>query len=446
VLIVERLLKSLASNPAPRKPRVDGAEMELVFLGGGREVGRSSIWVRDSGGSILLDYGVRVGDPEPLFPHHVSPRDLDAVVLTHAHLDHAGAAPLLYVSSARPLYTSQLSARILELLLRDFMKLSGYYLPYEWGDVENMLHSLRPVQPGSRVKVRSCWLSFYDAGHIPGGLQVLVEVNGKKLLYTGDLNTVETRLLKPAELVDEEELDAVVIEATYAGVNHPARDGLEKELASLASDIVEDGGRVLIPAFSVGRAQEVLCILTAQGFSQPIYLDGLARVVSQVFLEYPRFFKDYDLLRKALEGAHWVEGERDRKRALKTPSVIVAPAGMLKGGPAVKYLKNLIDDERSAIFLVSYQIPGTPGRTLLDTGRVEVDGEVMQAKAVVRWFDLSSHAGDDGLWQLLRSLRGGPKVFVIHGEEKACLGLAERARVELGLEAYAPRAGERYSI
>jgi len=446
---VEKLLKSHASNARLKEGKWSKAltehKVELAFLGGGREVGRSAIWVKSSGCSTLLDYGVRVGDPEPSFPLHVPPRDLDAIVLTHAHLDHAGAAPLLYVSAARPIYATQLTARTLELLLRDFMKLSGYYIPYEWGDVEKMLHHLRPVRPGGRARVRRSWLSFYDAGHIPGGLQVLIEVGGKRLLYTGDLNTVETRLLKAAEVTDEE-LDALIVEATYAGVNHPERGSLEEEFVSSILDVVEDDGRVLVPAFSVGRAQEILCILSSHSFSHPVFLDGMARAVSQVFLEYPSFFKDYGLLKKALSQASWIEGRRDRKRALKSPGVIVAPAGMLKGGPAVEYMRWIMDDPRSAVFLVSYQIPGTPGRTLLETGKFELGGELREVKAAVRWFDFSSHAGDDGLWQLLKSVKGSPKVFVVHGEEKSCVELAERASRELGLDAVAPRDGEVYEL
>jgi len=420
-------------------------EVKLAFLGGGREVGRSALWVKGSGGSILLDYGVRPEGLEPSFPLHVPPHSLQAVVLTHAHLDHAGAAPLLYVSSTIPLYASRLTAETLELLLRDFLKLSGYYVPYEWSDVENMLRHLRPVKAGSKVRVGGSRLSFYSSGHIPGGLQVLVEMDGKRLLYTGDVNTVETRLLKAADLV-EEELDAIVMEATYAGTNHPDRGRLEKEFVSSVLDVVEDGGRVLVPAFSVARAQEVMCILTSHAFEHPVFLDGMAKFVSQVYLRHPSSFRDFELLKRALRQAKWVEGRRDRRRALKTSGVIVTPAGMLKGGPAIEYARQLADEERSSVFLVGYQIPGTPGRTLLEAGRLELNGKTQQVRAAVKHFDFSSHAGDDGLWGLLKSVRGSPKVFLVHGEEKACLDLAERVRSELGLEAVAPRNGEVFSL
>lgn len=419
--------------------------MKIAFQGGGREVGRSAVWIKGSGGSILLDYGVRLEEPEPQFPLHVPPRDIDAIVLTHAHLDHAGAAPLLYVSLARPVYASQLTAEALELLLRDFMKISGYYIPYEWSDVERMLRHLRAVKSGDRVKVKEAWISFYNAGHIPGSLQVLVEVDGKKVLYTGDVNTIETKLLKPADIVAEE-LDAIIIEATYAGVNHPERGGLERELVRSAAETLEDGGRVLIPSFSVGRAQEVICILASGNVKFPIFLDGMARAVSQVFLNYPQFFRDYDLLRGALSNVHWVKNRGDRKRALKEPSIIVTPAGMLKGGPAIEYMRRLMDDPKSSVYLVSYQIPGTPGRVLLETGRFEVNGEAKRVRAAVKWFDLSSHAGDEGLWRILRGLRGNPKVFIVHGEAKACVELAERVETELGLKACAPTVGEVYTL
>ncbi len=422
-------------------------ELRIAFLGGGREVGRSALWIRGEKASLLLDYGVKVGDPAPSFPLHVAPRDLDAVVLTHAHLDHSGAIPSLYISGRCPLYATLLTAKTMEVLIRDFINLSGYYLPYEYHEVLKSLRHLRSVKPGDVVKVGEAKLSFIEAGHIPGGLQVLVEVDGKRILYTGDINTVDTRLLKGAPSIDEE-LDAVIIEATYAGVEHPNRLDLEAEFVKSAAEVVEDGGVVLTPAFSLGRSQEILCVLEAYEFEHRIYLDGMARSISQIFLEHPSFFRDFELLRRALKRAKWVEGGSQRNKLCKKPGVIIAPAGMLKGGPAVHYAKRIAESSRNAIFLVSYQIPGTPGHTLLHSGKLPIDGGQLEVKAQVKWFDFSSHVGDSQLKKLLKELssKGSPKIFAIHGEEKSCLDLAEWVNRELGLEAYAPKNGEIFNL
>jgi len=324
--------------------------VSIAFLGGGREVGRSAVWVRGGGASILLDYGVKVGEPAPSFPLHVAPRGLDAVVVTHAHLDHSGAVPALYVSSSCPLYATSLTARTMEVLMRDFLNLSGYYAPYEQAEVLKALSCLREVRPGDEVVLREgVRLRFIDSGHIPGALQVLVEVGGKRILYTGDINTVDTRLLKGAPVV-EEELDAVVIEATYAGVEHPDRRELEDEFVKSVVEVVEDGGVVLVPAFSLARSQEILCVLVSHGFEHNIYLDGMARSISQIFLEHPPFFRDFDLLRRALSKARWVEAGVKRDKLCRRPGVIVAPAGMLKGGPAMHYAKRIADSPKNAIY------------------------------------------------------------------------------------------------
>lgn len=419
--------------------------LRMVFLGGGREISRSAVWVSGKEASILLDYGVDLGDREPKLPLSVPPKKLDAIVLSHAHLDHAGAIPLLYASLPRPLYVSSLTVKLLEILLKDFMNLSKYYVPYEYSDVELMLNHVRDVDSKSMVEVKEAKLSFRDSGHIPGSLQVLMELNGKKLLYTSDLNTIETRLMRGAEPFLEE-LDVVIIEATYAGVNHPDRRELEKEFVKSIENVVESGGTVLIPAFSVGRAQEVLCILKAHSFSYEVYLDGMARAVSRMFMEHPQYFKDFNLLKRALEEAIWIGREEGREKAYRKPGVIVCPAGMLKGGPAIYYLRKIANGERNAIFLVCHQVAGTPGHTLLNTGKFPFDGGLKPIKALVRGFDFSSHVGHRELWDFLKQLKGSPKVFIVHGEEEKCTLLASQVSSGLGLEASSPRNGESFEV
>jgi len=246
--------------------------------------------------------------------------------------------------------------------------------------------------------------------------------------------------------MDYGDLDAVVMESTYANEDHTERSVLEKRFVESATEVVEKGGTVLVPAFGVGRAQEIACILTAHHFEYPVVLDGMAREASRIIMNSKEFLRDPKLFVDAMHSADWVEGWRDRRRALKTPSVIVSPAGMLKGGPAAFYVSKIGKKAGNAIFLVSYQIPGTPGKELMDKGICTIDGKVRKVKAHYEHFDFSSHCGASQLKDALRKLGGKPKVFVVHGAERNCELLANWAKTELGLDAVAPKTGETFEV
>jgi len=418
--------------------------MRIRFLGGTGEVGRSAILVEGGGARVLLDYGVMLDD-EPGFPMHVPPRELDAIVITHAHLDHSGAAPVFYIGRGVPIYATALTFELTELLLRDFINLSGYYIPFEFLELQNMLSRATYLPYGKPLRIKGMTIKLLRAGHIPGSAQVLVEADGKRLLYTGDINPVDTRLLKGADL-DYGELDAIIIESTYADQDHPNRLEVERELVSRIEEVIEAGGTVLVPAFAVARAQEVACILTAHGFPYDVVMDGMARRVNLIFMNHLYELRDPDLFMSAMDDILLVVKRRDRKRFVKRPCVIISPAGMLKGGPAAYYAMRLAGSSKNAIFLVSYQIPGTPGYELLENKIYVVNGKVQEVKAQVERFDLSSHAGMSDLHSILAKLEGSPRVFVVHGAEGNCERLAMWARDELGLEAIAPEAGSTFSI
>jgi len=213
-----------------------------------------------------------------------------------------------------------------------------------------------------------------------------------------------------------------------------------------ATEVVEKGGIALVPAFGVGRSQEMACIFAAHHFEYPIVLDGMAREASRIIMNYKEFLRDPKLFMNAMHSADWVEGWRDRRKALKTPSVIITTAGMLKGGPAAFYVSKIGKKANNAIFLVSYQIPGTPGKELLDKGRCTIDGVVRKVKARYEHFDFSSHCGASQLKDALRKLGGKPKVFVVHGAEGNCELFANWAKSELGLDAFAPKTGETFEV
>ena len=192
--------------------------MQVGFLGGAREVGRIGITVKSEKSKVVLDYGVML-DHEPGFPMHVPPKEVDAVILTHSHLDHSGAIPMFYINDKKPLYTNRLNLELTQVLIQDFIHLSGYYLPFEYLELDAMMHNNRHLDFGVEEAIGDMKIKLFDAGHTPGSAQVLIEADGKKILYTGDYNMEDSKLLKGATM-DYGDLDAVVTESTYASEDH----------------------------------------------------------------------------------------------------------------------------------------------------------------------------------------------------------------------------------
>jgi putative mRNA 3-end processing factor len=418
--------------------------LQVGFLGGAREVGRIGISVKSKKTQVLLDYGVMF-DHEPGFPMHVPPKEVKGLILTHSHLDHSGALPVFYIGGKTPLYTNRLNLDLTQLLIQDFIKLSGYYLPFEYLELKTMMQSNRHLDFGVEEKVGDMSLQLLNAGHTPGSAQVLLEVEGKRLLYTGDYNTTDSQLLTGATM-DYGDLDVVITESTYANADHTNRLELEKRFVDAVTEVVERGGTVLVPAFGVGRSQEMACILAAHHFEYPVVLDGMAREASRIIMNHKEFLRDPKLFMNAMHSLDWVESWRDRRKALKSNGVIISTAGMLKGGPAAFYVSKLGKKASNAIFLVSYQIPGTPGKELLEKGVCTIDGKVRKVKARYEHFDFSSHCGASQLKDALRKLGGNPKVFVVHGDDENCKMFTNWAKSELGLDAVAPKTGETFEV
>ncbi|NIP67259.1 MBL fold metallo-hydrolase [Candidatus Bathyarchaeota archaeon] len=417
---------------------------EIEFLGGTREIGRAAIAVRTQKTQMLLDYGVMMGH-EPGFPMHVPPNDVDAIVLSHSHLDHSGAIPIFHVRDRKPVYGSPLTFDLTNLLISDFIHLSGYYLPFEYLELRSMMKSSRHLKFREEETLGDMSFQLLDSGHIPGAAQILVEAGDERILYTSDYNTEDTRLLKGAD-TDYGELDALIIESTYADQEHSNRAELEKEFVAQVTELIEDGGTALIPAFSVGRSQEIACILAAYGFPYSVVMDGMARKVNQITMRHPSYLRDPELFLKAMHAANWIQGWKDRRNAAKEPGAIISPAGMLKGGPSAFYIQKLGKKSRNGVFLVSFQIPGTPGRELLETGKCVIDGKMRKVRARVKHFDFSSHCGAHQLQETVKAMEGNPTVYVVHGAEGNPQAFAQWVREEAGLDAVAPKVGDVHHV
>jgi len=418
--------------------------MKIRFLGGAREVGRAAIAVKTEKTQLLLDYGVMINH-EPGFPMHVPPKEVDAIILTHCHLDHSGAIPIFHIQEKRPVYGTQLTFDLAKTLISDFIHLSGYYLPFEYLELQSMMRSCVHLDFRKNQTVGDTQFQLLDSGHLPGGAQALVEADGKKLVYTSDYNNTDTRLLRGADR-DYGNLDALIIESTYADEDHADRTALEKEFVENVTEVVENGGTALIPAFSIGRSQEIACVLTAYHFEYPVTMDGMAREANRIMMNHTSYMRDPQLFMNAIHAATWVEGWRDRRTAAKKPGAIISPAGMLKGGPAAFYIQKVGKKRQNAVFLVGYQIPGTPGRELLDEGKCVIDGKMRKIKAQVKRFDFSSHSGASELKETVKEVEGNPTVYVVHGAEGNCERFAKWIKKEVGLEAVAPKTGDVFTV
>jgi len=383
--------------------------MDIRFLGGVREVGRSAILVNDR---LLLDYGMLTGNP-PQFP--VTTPDAEAVVVSHGHLDHVGAIPSLLSGDRRPpIHWTPPTRELALTLARDTLKLHGgsYDCPFTENDVKRVTEVSRTHGYRETFEAAGHEVTFYNAGHIPGSAHVLVDDGDTRLLYTGDFHTDDQRLV--AGTTARPDADVVVCESTYSDVEHEDRSDVEERFARSVETTLWEGGTVVVPAFAIGRTQELLLICDAHDI--PCYVDGMGKRVTEMLRQYPDFVRDADALRRAKSHARFVTGrDGQRKRITDQKAAIVTTSGMLSGGPAMTYIPEIRANPMNKITMTGYQVEGTPGRELVETGSAEIDGRVMPVSAQVEQYDFSAHADRDGLLDFLDSYRDTP-VLVNHGD------------------------------
>jgi putative mRNA 3-end processing factor len=413
--------------------------LELSFKGGCREVGRSGLLVNEE---ILLDYGIKAGEIPEYPKNGMEPK---AVLVSHGHLDHCGAVPnLMYLSPE--VFMTPPTAEFTNLLGRDTLKLAETTLsgvsPFDPDDLQKLNQRTRRKDYGETFKTQGYSVCFYNAGHIPGASGIHLESEtGESLFYTGDLSLKETRLVPGAEEFPEAE--TLVLESTYFGEDHIPRKETEERFIESVYETLERGGTALIPAFAIGRTQEILMLLDAYGIGA--YVDGMGRDVYKILRKYPEYLRNPDLLDRAFEHATQVK-DQQRESVLKEPAVIVTTAGMLNGGPALYYLSRLCKDPKSKILLTGYQVEGTNGRLALEHRMIETREDILTLKPAVEQYDFSAHCGDGELKQLVKDFckKGTERVFVMHGEKTEAF--AEWISEEIGVEAHAPANGESFSF
>jgi len=422
--------------------------VEIKVLGAAGEVGRSAFQVNCDGTNFLLDYGVMFGKPRgapPTYPLHVKPRDIDSVIITHAHLDHSGCVPSLFVSGNCNVYGTAPTFDLSKLLIQDMIKIEKNSHSFGVPEIDNMMAKSKIIGFKEKITRGNASFELRSSGHVIGGSTVLVESKNKKLFYTGDINLRGSRLLPPADL-DIGEMDMVITESTYSQENQMPRKESEKGLIDFANEVIDRKGTLFIPSFSVERSQEVASVLINSGFKHKIIMDGMALKVNEVLLKYPEYLRNPEIFKDVIEKVVSVRDHNERKRALSEPCVVISPAGMLVGGNAVYYLQELSFDDKNGIALVSYQGEGTPGKKLLDTGKVQTRGKDLNVKAEVKQFQFSGHADRDSLFEMIKNLKGNPKIMTVHGDDESCTRFAEEIHERFGFEAHAAKLDEKITL
>jgi KH/beta-lactamase-domain protein len=441
--------------------------IRIIGLGSFCEVGRSAILVDTGESRVLLDAGISpsASGVEAL-PYFNTPEfrleDLDAVIISHAHVDHMAAVPILYKYGYRgPVFVTPPTRDLMLLMLTDFIELSkgeGREPPFTMKEVALMMTRVIPVNYNVVVDVApDIKLTFVNAGHILGSALVHLHIGQGlfNLLYTSDLKYYRikgdrgTRLLPPA--VEEfHRVEALIIEGTYGSKEPQPRDKAEADLIALVNKLNETKGKLLIPVMAVGRGQDILYVLNnalKEGRipEVPIYVDGMIYEVTALYTEYP------ELLAKPVRDAMLYQGENPfvgpnivyvndeskRQEAIndRGPAVIISTSGMMTGGPILEYFKHLAEDERNILAFVSYQAPGTLARRLADGEReVEVrdDSTVRKVKVkmnIVSIEGFTGHSTRSELLQFLKYLKPKPRTIVFnHGEPSALLSLAQTVK------------------
>lgn len=409
--------------------------IEGEFLGGGHEVGRLGILLKCPGARMLFDYGITATDP-PQYPAPCPP--VDVMFLTHSHLDHCGMIPWLTSRYDINVVSTTVSREIGILLMDDSIKIGaaeGYPELYTSTDVKIARRKFEEIMFGDTTDAGNMQVVAHSAGHIPGA--TMYELRGKRTtLVTGDIHTLDTRLVLGAKPV---KCDNLIMESTYSGRNHPQRLKTEYSLLKKIEEVIGRGGMAIIPSFAVGRCQELMLLL--KDSKHEFWLDGMGKSVNKIYLRYPEFVRSAKRLRHALNRTHEVRTQHARARALKG-DVVLTTSGMLDGGPVLSYVDAVRDDPKSAILLTGYQVEGSNGRKLLETGTMEFQGVTERVECEVLKYDFSAHAGHNDLIEFAKGC-GPEKIVLMHGEQREILAGDLKAE---GFEVLLPRNGEKWTL
>ncbi|UCD95757.1 MAG: beta-CASP ribonuclease aCPSF1, partial [Candidatus Bathyarchaeota archaeon] len=452
----------------------DVGDVRGSALGGFQQVGRSALLVQTRESQVLLDCGINPGSSESLsaFPRIDTPpfdlSTLDAVVISHSHLDHCGFLPFLFkYGYDGPVYCSAPTSNLMTLLQLDYLDVAdkqGTTPPYDQKDVrETVLHTI-PLRYGTVTDIApDVRLTLHNAGHILGSSITHLHVGEglHNIVYTGDYKYGRTMLLEPA-VAEFPRVETIITESTYGAPQDvmPPRGEVEGRLTAVVNRTLDGGGKVLIPVPAVGRAQEIMLVIDGymrRGLMKeaPVFIEGMISEATAVHTAYPEF------LAREVRNSILHEGvnpfQSDYFTIVEHPSareeivdgeqcIIMATSGMLEGGPVIDYFRRLAADERNTIVFVSYQIEGTRGRKVQkgigETPIVSNEGkmEIIKSRMGVETIHgFSGHSDRRQIVNYVRRLAPKPeRVMTCHGERSKCFGLANFLRRRYNIETLAP--------
>ncbi|MEW8523651.1 MAG: MBL fold metallo-hydrolase [Candidatus Thiodiazotropha endolucinida] len=459
--------------------------MQIEFYGATSGITGSCHILRANGETVLLDCGLIQGRREEMEknrrPFPFSPGDISAVVLSHGHIDHSGRIPLLVKQGYQgPIYAQNATMELCDILLQDSAYLQERDAQYEnkWrkrkgkpfidplytvADAREALDNLvglkyrekREILPGISIR-------FQDAGHILGStsVEVWLNENGKqrKIVFSGDLGQYDTPILNDPAVIDE--ADHVIVESTYGNRRHRDRQNTIDEIGDIIREAAHQRGNLLIPAFSIGRSQEILYYL-GENYDEwelgrwQVFLDSpMAIRASKVYWDYPHLYdEEATKLRKKihemphLQNLKLTESPQESMaiNRIKSGAIIISASGMCTGGRIVHHLKHNISRSGAHIMIVGYQANGTLGRALVDgKSPVRIHGDEYRVKAHIHTVGgLSAHADVDDLIRWLSSFRNSyPHVHVVHGEPESKRDFRDRLASEIGFKASVPEPGD----
>ncbi|RLI89757.1 MAG: beta-CASP ribonuclease aCPSF1 [Candidatus Altiarchaeales archaeon] len=445
--------------------------IRVTPLGGAREVGRSSILIQTPESRVLLDCGINpAAQGSDMYPDFraagLEIDKLDAVIISHAHLDHCGFLPYLYkYGYDGPVYCTEPTRDLMALLQLDAIEISERderELPFSSKEIKEVIRHTITLDYGEVADITpDMRLTLYNAGHIIGSSIVHLHIGDglHNIVYTGDFKFGDTRLLDPANY-EFPRVETLIIESTYGGRYdiQPKRRDAEEELIKVIKETTARKGKVLIPVFAVGRSQEVMLVLEnmcrRENLDIPVYIEGMIWEATAVHASYPEYLK-LPIRRRIFNGFNPFLAEnfkrvkpKDRNDIIESEEscVILATAGMMTGGPIIEYFKKLASDPKNTLTFVGYQAVGSLGRRIqngLKEFVIEEDGKrrSIEIKLEVKTIDgFSGHADRRQLLGYAKKITPRPKrVITVHGEENKCINLASTLFEMFKFEPSVPR-------